>query len=239
MHRAYPFKVAASAAVDYGLRTGLATAVCAAMLPNFGPRGLAREKALCPFYQGMADRRQRDEVFVAPPRHIPVTAEPQHIPALAGIGATVHQLSFDSPYQALHPEVRDDYAKRRRNLRAQAQHWTHGDRLRRTLIFVHGYSLDAYWINSQMFSLRWFFRQGWDIVLFTLPFHGKRRGRFDPFSGYGYFSEGVCSDQRGHAAVHLRAAHRHEPPAGSGRARHGHLRAQPRRLPDRAAGVDR
>jgi len=192
MHQAHPFKVAASAAVDYALRTGLATAVGAAMLPNFGPRGLAREKALYPFYQGMADRRQRDEVFVAPPRPVSVTAVPLQIPALAGIGATVHQLSFDSPYQALHPEVRADYAKRRRNMRAQAQHWTHGDRPRRTLIFVHGYSLDAYWINTQMFSLRWFFRQGWDIVLFTLPFHGKRRGRFDPFSGYGYFSQGFA-----------------------------------------------
>lgn len=192
MDAVHPFKVMASAGVDCALRTGLATAVCAAMLPNLGPRGLAREQALAPFYRDLADRRQRAEVFVSPPRSLPVTAVPQSIPALAAIGATVHQLSFDSPYQALHPEVRADYARRRRNLRAQAQHWTHGDRPRRTLIFVHGYSLDAYWINTQMFSLRWFFRQGWDIVLFTLPFHGKRRERFDPFTGYGFFSRGFA-----------------------------------------------
>lgn len=185
-------KVGVTAAIDHVLRTGLATAVCGAMLPNFGPRGLRREQAMFPFYQALASAGRREDIFLTPPRGTPIRALQRRVPALNEIGATVHDLRFESPYQALHPDVRVDYASHHRNLTAHAQHWTHGDRPRRTLIFVHGYSLDAYWVNTQMFSLKGFFRQGWDILLFTLPFHGRRKAPLEPFSGFGYFSRGFA-----------------------------------------------
>lgn len=184
--------VSASAAVDHVLRSGLATAVLAAMLPNLlPPKRLADELKQAEFYRDLATRGDVEEVFVRPPA-VTMEAVEVSVPKLAAIGARVQQLSFDSPYVALHPEVREAYGRHRNNMRATAQHWTHGDGPRRTLIFVHGFTLDSYKINSQMFSLPWFFKQGWDILLFTLPFHGRRRDKGSPFSGFGYFSHGFC-----------------------------------------------
>ncbi len=191
MHLQHPLKVAGSAALDHVLKTGLATAVLAAMAPNLLPSRFRAELEQMELYRELASRGDAAQVFAEPPRGLPILAEPEHVPALAAIGARVHRLSFDSPFQALNPAVREAYAARRANRRATAQHWTHADGPRRTLIFVHGYSLDAYWINSQMFSLRWLFRQGWDILLYTQPFHGSRRERLEPFSGFGYFSRGL------------------------------------------------
>ena len=45
-------------------------------------------------------------------------------------------------------------------------------------------------LTGPKFSLRWFYRKGYDVLLYTLPFHGPRRARLDPFSGYGYFAHG-------------------------------------------------
>lgn len=192
MDVAHPIKVAASAATDYALRTGLATAVCGAMLPTLGPKGIAREKSLAEFYKHHATQGDQTSIFLDPPTDVAIKKTRKHIAELADLGAGIEQLAFDSPYQALHPDIRDEYAERHANKCVQAQHWRHPNGPRRTLIFVHGYSLDAYWINSQMFSLRWFFRQGWDIVLFTLPFHGRRKARWEPFSGFGFFSRGFA-----------------------------------------------
>lgn len=43
-----------------------------------------------------------------------------------------------------------------------------------------------------MFSLGWFYKQGYDILLHTLPFHGMRRRTADVFSGFGFFSHGFA-----------------------------------------------
>ncbi|MDH5171899.1 MAG: alpha/beta hydrolase, partial [Gammaproteobacteria bacterium] len=41
------------------------------------------------------------------------------------------------------------------------------------------------------FALPWFYAQGYDILLYTLPHHGRRRSRLSPFSGHGLFSGGL------------------------------------------------
>jgi dienelactone hydrolase len=48
-----------------------------------------------------------------------------------------------------------------------------------------------YWANSAFFSLPWFYRQGYDVVLLTLPFHGARTAR-GSFSGGGLFAGGIA-----------------------------------------------
>jgi pimeloyl-ACP methyl ester carboxylesterase len=42
------------------------------------------------------------------------------------------------------------------------------------------------------FSLPWFYRSGYDVLLVTLPFHGRRAEKYSPFSGYGYFAHGFA-----------------------------------------------
>jgi pimeloyl-ACP methyl ester carboxylesterase len=49
----------------------------------------------------------------------------------------------------------------------------------------------AYLFNGLFFSLPWFYRSGYDVLLYTLPFHGRRAEKYSPFSGYGYFSHGL------------------------------------------------
>jgi hypothetical protein len=49
-----------------------------------------------------------------------------------------------------------------------------------------------YLFNSAFFSLPWFFGQGYDVLLYTLPFHGARAGRFSPYSGAGLFAGGIA-----------------------------------------------
>jgi pimeloyl-ACP methyl ester carboxylesterase len=41
------------------------------------------------------------------------------------------------------------------------------------------------------FALPWFYRSGYDVLLYTLPFHGRRAEKCSPFSGYGYFVQGM------------------------------------------------
>ena len=50
----------------------------------------------------------------------------------------------------------------------------------------------AYLFNGLFFSLPWFYRSGYDVLLYTLPFHGRRAERHSPYSGYGYFADGFA-----------------------------------------------
>ena len=47
------------------------------------------------------------------------------------------------------------------------------------------------WLNGLFFSLPWYYRSGYDVLLYTLPFHGRRAEKLSPFSGFGYFASGL------------------------------------------------
>jgi len=187
------WKVRATAAIDLALRTGTAGLVGAAMAPRLGPGdNLARELEALAFYRDLADRTDRDEIFAPPPRHMAI--EQQDAPLLAYHPPNIphRMLRFTSPHVALNPAMREAYAQHERSHRTVAQHWYHPDGPRPTLVFLHGFLADHYWFNSLMFSLHWFWRQGYDVLLMTLPFHGERRGALDPFSGFGLFAHGLA-----------------------------------------------
>jgi hypothetical protein len=57
---------------------------------------------------------------------------------------------------------------------------------------IHGFGASPAWFNAKFFSLRGFFREGWDVVLFTLPFHGGRRSPRAPFNGAELFTGGFA-----------------------------------------------
>ena len=189
----HPLKVHGTAGLDRVLRTGLATLMTTALAaPVLSRKRLRREQELLSFYRGLADDGDAKQVFIAPPRGVAVrerrqwlAAPPRKIPS--------RLLGFDSPFVPLHPELRAAYKGYASNRRAWAQHWTHADGPRPTLMFVHGFVADPYWLNSRMFALPWLHRMGYDILLCTLPFHGARRAWAEPFSGYGYFAHGLAS----------------------------------------------
>ncbi len=185
-------KIRGTAAVDRVLRTGLGSLICAAMAPRLlRSRDALREFGQLAFYQSFADRGRADEVYAKPPGGIKIrVAAPRGNFRLRG--GSCRALSFESPFSTLNPELSRSYAGYSRNRVARALHFTHDDRPRPTLVFLHGYSLDSYRINSWGMSMPWFFRQGYDVLLATLPFHGARAERWHPFSGYGYFAGGLA-----------------------------------------------
>jgi pimeloyl-ACP methyl ester carboxylesterase len=58
------------------------------------------------------------------------------------------------------------------------------------VIAIHGFGADLYHVNEVFFAIPWLYRLGFDVMLFTLPFHGRRQTRFSPFSGHGFFAGG-------------------------------------------------
>ena len=187
-------KVHGSAVADRLLRTGLGSLVSAAMMPGMAlSRGVHREREALRWYQGFADRADRDEVFAAPPGQ-PVAID-ETGPGLLDwkpAGIPVRHWAFDSPYRTLNPALRQAYAGHARNRRARALHLYHPDGPRKTLVWLHGYTLDSYRINGLGFALPWLWKHGYDILMVTLPFHGERAERWHPFSGYGYFAGGMA-----------------------------------------------
>jgi alpha/beta hydrolase fold len=106
-------------------------------------------------------------------------------------GGTVDDIAFASSFTAVNPAMRAKWSALRRNNIARAQHWRHDDGPRPTLCVIHGFMGASYLVNGRFFALPWYYRAGYDVLMYTLPFHGKRAERLSPFSGFGYFSAGL------------------------------------------------
>lgn len=190
----YPLKVYGSAFLDVMLRTSLASMLSASMLPRMlSGRHVEDEKAQLDFYAGLAEHRDADRVFIAPPENVDVAGRsPRRREYSPGGGIPSLYLSFRSPFEPINPAVADDYLSHRRNRTAGAMYWTHPCGPRPTLIFVHGVVEHWYALNARYFSLRQFYDRGYDVLMVTLPFHGQRGDRRSPFSGYGLFANGFA-----------------------------------------------
>ncbi|MBW8712420.1 MAG: alpha/beta hydrolase, partial [Mycobacterium sp.] len=95
-------------------------------------------------------------------------------------------------YAELAPALREQCHGYVRNNVVRAQHWVHDDGPHPTLCVIHGFMGSPYLFNGLFFSLPWFYRSGYDVLLYTLPFHGARAEKGSPFSGYGYFAHGFA-----------------------------------------------
>jgi pimeloyl-ACP methyl ester carboxylesterase len=129
-----------------------------------------------------------EAIFQAPG---PITVE-RTLGANPGIDGHVELLRFNSRYEPINPELRRRYGSYANNQLARAQHWRHNDEPRQTLFVIHGFGASPAWFNTVFFSLKQFFAEGWDIVLFTLPFHGSRRSPGSPFNGVELFAHGIA-----------------------------------------------
>ncbi|MCV7194254.1 alpha/beta hydrolase [Mycolicibacterium brumae] len=188
--------VDASAVADLGLRTAIASLVGAAMLPPvFGAllgRGeLAAERRRLEFFAEVAAAGDADRSFPAPDEPPRVSVRPAAPLAEWVAHGRVEQIRFASGFRPLNPEMRSLWSGFGRNNTVAAQHWRHNDGPRPTLCVIHGFLGSPYLLNGLFFSLPWFFRSGYDIVLYTLPFHGSRAEKGSPFSGYGVFANGL------------------------------------------------
>ena len=103
----------------------------------------------------------------------------------------MHNIQFDSSFEPVNPAMRDRWRRLERNNVVRAQHWRHEDGPHPTLCLIHGFMGSPYLLNGLWMSLPWFYRSGYDVLLYTLPFHGRRAEKYSPFSGYGYFANGL------------------------------------------------
>jgi pimeloyl-ACP methyl ester carboxylesterase len=171
-----------SVATDLVLRTAVASVVSAVILA----RGSADHLE---FYAELGDARDVRAVFAAPPE-VEVEVTSRRGPDVPGVHVDV--LSFASPFVAVNPVVRDTYARHEANRTGYAQHWRHDEGPRPTLCVIHGFGASPAWFNSSFFSLRGFYDDGWDVLLYTLPFHGARRGTPGLVNGFELFAHGVA-----------------------------------------------
>jgi len=174
----------ASVGTDLVLRTAVASVVSAVLLPGFA----RTDRDELAFYADLADSGDPGAVFATPP-DVAVTVTSRKAPDVPGIAVDV--LSFTSPYVALYPGARDRYARHEPNRTAYAQHWRHEDGPRPTLCVIHGFGASLAWFNTAFFSLRQFFDDGWDVLLYTLPFHGARRRAPGLVNGLELFAHGI------------------------------------------------
>jgi pimeloyl-ACP methyl ester carboxylesterase len=186
--------VDSTAAGDYLLRTAGANLIGSLALPtSLAPRRLKRDLEVIDFYRRRASSGDPTRFFKRPSSsRVEVNASRAGLFRFKPDHGRCQLLSFESPFKPVNPALRDDYPKRRRNMQAYAQYWSHDDGPRPTICVIHGFMADPYWLNRRFFSLPWFYKQGYDILLYTLPHHGKRQNRLSPFSGHGLFAGGIA-----------------------------------------------
>jgi pimeloyl-ACP methyl ester carboxylesterase len=190
------FIVDASAIADLGLRTFVASIVGVAMIPSIGTTlvrrsATRRERDNLRFYAELAAVRDSAASFPAPTIQPRIYSRPANPIAEWLANGRVHNIKFNSSFEAINPAMRDHWRRLTRNNVVRAQHWRHDDGPHPTLCVIHGFMGSPYLFNGPFFSLPWFFRSGYDVLLYTLPFHGKRAEKYSPFGGYGYFAHGM------------------------------------------------
>lgn len=200
--------VRATAATDLLLRTAAATMVAGALVPEMlNQRALAFDREQLDFYAGLGAVGDASLSFPAPTESVQVrrTGRGSRIATRVTHGHVEH-LSFESPFVPINPAMRDKWSRQRRNRIAHAQHWRHHDGPRPTLVVIHGFFASPHLVNGAFFSLPWFFQAGFDVLLYTLPFHGARREARAPFSGSDYFAQGQAgfAESMGQAIHDLR-----------------------------------
>ena len=108
--------------------------------------------------------------FFLPVREISPVA--RVAPNELGVAQAV-DLSWASDYQPFIPLVGERYARTTENHAAGVRYLTAAEK-RPVAILIHGYMAGSYQVEQRLWPLQRFLRSGYDVALFTLPFHGVR-----------------------------------------------------------------
>ena len=119
------------------------------------------------FYRSLGDG------LFAPPRAAEVRQERR---GRLADGGEIVDLAWPSGWLPAWEPVRAQYLAVEANRRACARLYRHGDGARNTLVLLHGYGGGHFFVEERAYPVRWLYRLGLDVVLFTLPFHALRGG---------------------------------------------------------------
>jgi pimeloyl-ACP methyl ester carboxylesterase len=182
-----------TALVDKLVRTLSSSFVLSLALPGLLREGrLKNDLGQWGFYQRLADQRDPAVFFPRPRQRVVMRSKLGGRLDYRPQEGFVEVLSFESEFEPVNPALREDYGRYGRNRIAWAQHWRHDGPPRPTICLVHGFIADPYWLNARFLALPRFYQMGYNVLLYTLPFHGPRREPTSPYSGHGYFSYGLC-----------------------------------------------
>ena len=183
-----------SAIGDLASRTVAASALATTVAPAVVAHALRHpgaERSNLGFYAELAAEHDVAKSFPAPTELPQVRSRPASLLAEWFANGTVDNIAFRSSFTAINPAMRKQWSAFTANSLARAQHWRHDDGPRPTLCVIHGFMGSSYLLNGVFFSLPWYYRSGYDVLLYTLPFHGRRAERYSPYSGFGYFASGL------------------------------------------------
>lgn len=93
-------------------------------------------------------------------------------------GARVIDVALPSTYVPWSRDYLDDHARERENLTVHARVYrvppARGAAPRPVMVCIHGLGGGAYWLEERAFAVPYWLRQGFDVALAQLPFHGRR-----------------------------------------------------------------
>jgi dienelactone hydrolase len=178
---------------DFALRTAISSVLSATVTPAVIASSMRHggERDNLRFYAELGSERDPTKSFPAPTELPRVASRPANRFAARIAGGTVENISFASSFRAVNPVMRTRWDAWKSNNVVHAQHWRHGDGPHPTLCVIHGFMGASYLANGRFFTLPWYYRSGYDVLMYTLPFHGARAEKFSPFSGFGYFAGGL------------------------------------------------
>nr|ABP42811.1 conserved hypothetical protein [Mycolicibacterium gilvum PYR-GCK] len=163
--------VDSSAVADLALRTSIASLLSVTMVPTLAQAlnrsAAATEQEHLRFYAELAAAQDPQLSFPAPQSPPRVSSRAANPVAEWVAHGKVRNIRFESGFRAVNPALRDHRAGFARNNIVHAQHWRHDDGPRPTLCLIHGFMGSAYLFNGLFFSLPWFYRCGYDVVLYT------------------------------------------------------------------------
>lgn len=207
-------RVNVTALGDVAMRTAGATLLAMTALPASlmplpnGRLGLraSESRADLDLYLDLAESDPL-ALFRSPDRKIEVTRYAPRTRFFKPARGRCEGLKFQTPYQPFNPRYAERFERHRRSRTARARYWRHDHGPRPTLIAVHGFMADPYWINERFFALQSFYEMGCDVILFTLPHHGLRQEPWSLYSGHGFFGCGIgaINEHMAQAICELRA----------------------------------
>ena len=202
-------KVTLTAGSDVVLRTLGAGLVGSLALPlGYHPLAIRAARRDRSFYGALAATGDAAQFFERPPRGEPLRFQTRRarMPWFRPDDGVVEDLRFESTFETVNPEYRSRYARHSANRHVHARMFRHQHGPRALVIAIHGFSADLYHLNEWFFAIPWLYEEGYDVLLFTLPFHGARQGPLSPFSGHGFFAGGAwrINEAFAHAVWDLR-----------------------------------
>ncbi|EUA91548.1 hypothetical protein I551_1976 [Mycobacterium ulcerans str. Harvey] len=185
--------VESSAVRDIALRTYASSLLSTTVAPAVVAHALRRldsggERANLNFYAELAAEQDPRKSFPAPP-NCPGFGPPAS-PLAEWIAVAASTTSLSPALSRENPNMRQHWSALTSNNVVRAQHWRTTTATAHPVrhSWLHGVVVLA---QRTVFLPAVVYRSGYDVLLYTLPFHGKRAERFSPFSGFGFFASGL------------------------------------------------